>query len=788
MLEKIRKNLSENMNLFAILLIIYVVVFMLLLVLIKTSFFDIYDVKESETHKLEIENLYIGYDNNRIQFPYGNIDDVKSYDKGTTATITGTLPKTRNSYNNPAIYFETRNNFYNVYINNKQVYGYESSVKPLTGTTWSVIPIENNFSGDKIRIEMLGNTVEEAGRINNIYVDESAAIYIRIFFSSAVLTMLCLILFLLGLLLCITYISAKYRNRGMYYIGIISILYATFFFGTLNNYFGILSDNPFIWFIMSVLTGALIPLFFIKYFTYYVDDYRIRNIINKILDIYLCSLMALSILNYGEIVNVYYSIPYLYIIPLIVGAYLIVYLIKKYYNKIINKKNVFLDLLILIPMFTLVIGMLYDTALIFSSNYKINAKYISLDIAIFFIIFCGLILTKVLKDENSRVVKLTEENIINKEIIKLMINDQNKLYGELNYYSLLSRFRKNNLTFLYPYISEEELLQKSVERSYYLQGFRKFSKFKNNVSYFIYVEVRENNKKQYKIAEASGEFYKYRDKNPYEFSEFKEFKDIISRVNFNNNFHDDELIIPIGSEEKLNGVIYFDNIHFLTDTQKLVLESYLKTTSKLIENKIIMQNAKSGREDVVLNLALLSEYKTTETSLHIRRVSMYSKLIGKKLGLKEEEIENLYLASMIHDIGKVYVPDSIIGRLGELNEDEMEIKNSHVDFGYEILENCSNRILKSAALIARQHHDNFDGTGRHGLRGEEIYLYARIVAVADKFDRLAIGDFATKPLTVAQILDYFECEKGKSFDPGVIDILKKNIRTFVEIKEKYNDF
>lgn len=121
----------------------------------------------------------------------------------------------------------------------------------------------------------------------------------------------------------------------------------------------------------------------------------------------------------------------------------------------------------------------------------------------------------------------------------------------------------------------------------------------------------------------------------------------------------------------------------------------------------------------------------------MKRVAEYSRLLAIKYGLSEQEAEVIRLASPMHDVGKVGIPDAILNKPGPLTQDEFEIMKTHSNLGYEMLKHSNKQVLNAAAIIAQQHHERFDGSGYpYGLRGEDIHLYGRITALADVFDAL----------------------------------------------------
>ena len=143
------------------------------------------------------------------------------------------------------------------------------------------------------------------------------------------------------------------------------------------------------------------------------------------------------------------------------------------------------------------------------------------------------------------------------------------------------------------------------------------------------------------------------------------------------------------------------------------------------------------QKDIISTMGEIGESRSKETGLHVKRVAEYSKLLATKYGLSKEECELIYNASPMHDIGKVAIPDEILKKPGKLTPKEFEIMKTHSKLGYDMLKNSKREILATAAIIAHEHHEKFDGTGYpNNKKGEDIHIYGRITAIADIFDAL----------------------------------------------------
>jgi putative two-component system response regulator len=205
---------------------------------------------------------------------------------------------------------------------------------------------------------------------------------------------------------------------------------------------------------------------------------------------------------------------------------------------------------------------------------------------------------------------------------------------------------------------------------------------------------------------------------------------------------------------------------------RLSLEDNLRLrTSALTETLEQLQGAAAqGRVlqgETIHRWAQSAEYRDPGIGRHLRRVGHYCALLGQKLGLHAESLE---LASVLHDVGKVAVPDSILLKAAPLTADERLAIETHATVGYEMLSGSSSGLLDLAAIIAKTHHEKFDGSGYPcGLSGTQIPLEGRIAAVADVFDALSSDRAYRQAWSVETTVEWMERESAKHFDPDVLD-------------------
>lgn len=194
------------------------------------------------------------------------------------------------------------------------------------------------------------------------------------------------------------------------------------------------------------------------------------------------------------------------------------------------------------------------------------------------------------------------------------------------------------------------------------------------------------------------------------------------------------------------------------------------------------------QKDIIFTLAYVGELRSKDTGNHVRRVSEYSGLLGRLYGLKPEAVEILKLASAMHDIGKVAIPDRILNKPTALDEKERQMMNRHTEWGNHIFSRSSRPILQASAIVAAQHHEKYDGTGYpKGLKGEDIHIFGRIVALADVFDALLTKRSYKEEWRINQVLKYVSDESGKHFDPKLVDLFVDHFGEFLEIRQKLKD-
>ena len=192
--------------------------------------------------------------------------------------------------------------------------------------------------------------------------------------------------------------------------------------------------------------------------------------------------------------------------------------------------------------------------------------------------------------------------------------------------------------------------------------------------------------------------------------------------------------------------------------------------------------------EMITRLSRAAEFRDPETGAHIQRMSNYSHLIARQLMLPLEEQELILRAAPMHDVGKIAIPDKILLKPGKLDEAEFTIMKTHAEKGWEILRGSQSHLLDIAAIIARSHHEKFDGSGYPlGLKGEAIPLHGRIVAVADVFDALTTERPYKKAWEVERAVDFLQTGAGSHFDPLCVAAFLSRLEDALVIRASFQD-
>lgn len=215
-----------------------------------------------------------------------------------------------------------------------------------------------------------------------------------------------------------------------------------------------------------------------------------------------------------------------------------------------------------------------------------------------------------------------------------------------------------------------------------------------------------------------------------------------------------------------------------------IVRARVKTHLSLVQ----AEQLKQAHVDLVHRLGRAAEYKDTDTGEHIARMSQYSKLLALEFGMGEQQAELLRQAAPMHDVGKIGIPDAILLKPGRLTPDEFDHMKQHAAIGAQILANSSSPLLQLAHKLAIEHHEKWDGSGYpNGLKGEQISVEGRIVAIADVFDALTSKRPYKEAWGVEEALEHMQAQAGKHFDPHLINLFVNKLDAIIAIKNAYQE-
>ncbi|MCD6191488.1 MAG: response regulator [Sulfurimonas sp.] len=224
----------------------------------------------------------------------------------------------------------------------------------------------------------------------------------------------------------------------------------------------------------------------------------------------------------------------------------------------------------------------------------------------------------------------------------------------------------------------------------------------------------------------------------------------------------------------------------ILDSDNEIIE-YISMRTDITKEVELREDIVATQKEVLSTLGELGEWRSKETGDHVNRVALYSELLAREYGCSDTDTQLLKMASPMHDIGKVIIPDNILLKPEKLTDDEFKIMKDHTVYGWEIFHKSKHPLLQTAALIAHEHHEKWDGSGYpKGLKGLDIHMFGRITAIADVFDALSHERVYKKAWEMERVLEFLKAQSGKSFEPKLVDIFLKNIDAIIQIKHTYN--
>ncbi|SFB78019.1 DUF3369 domain-containing protein [Pseudoalteromonas denitrificans] len=252
--------------------------------------------------------------------------------------------------------------------------------------------------------------------------------------------------------------------------------------------------------------------------------------------------------------------------------------------------------------------------------------------------------------------------------------------------------------------------------------------------------------------------------------------------------NDNEFVGYFPTKDGLETMLYVSKSSKLQDSDHQLLEFFSNNIALAYDNLCLREVVRESQKELSYILGEAIEKRSKETGSHVKRVANYSYVLAIKSGLTPYQAEIIKFASPLHDIGKIGIPDVILNKPGKHTPQEWEIMQSHAQQGFDILKNSTNEILQQGAILAHQHHEKWNGSGYpQGLKEKDIDISGRITALADVFDALGSDRCYKKAWPLEKIIKLLKEERGKHFDPHLIDIFLNELDLFLAIRDRFPD-
>lgn len=235
-------------------------------------------------------------------------------------------------------------------------------------------------------------------------------------------------------------------------------------------------------------------------------------------------------------------------------------------------------------------------------------------------------------------------------------------------------------------------------------------------------------------------------------------------------------------------LLYLDGVDHTDEVDVKLVRIFSTNVTIAFDNLYLDKELYETQGEIIETLGDVVETRSKETANHVKRVAHLSRMMAHLYGLAPADCETLFMASPMHDIGKVAIPDRVLLKPGKLDDEEWVIMKTHAQIGADIFGRSTRPVLVAASIVAGQHHEKFDGTGYpNGLAGEDIHIFGRIVALVDVFDALIHRRCYKEPWPIEDVLKLLKEQKGQHFDPKLVDLFIDNLALAEEIVAQYPD-
>jgi putative two-component system response regulator len=252
-------------------------------------------------------------------------------------------------------------------------------------------------------------------------------------------------------------------------------------------------------------------------------------------------------------------------------------------------------------------------------------------------------------------------------------------------------------------------------------------------------------------------------------------------------FEPSEILINVWNAMRRRG-LEIENRNHRVRLEQTVKERTAELWGAIASLERAEKDLRSSREETIQRLAIAAEFRDDETAQHIQRMSRYCGLLAGRAGRDGEACELIRVAALMHDVGKIGIPDSILLKPGELTPEENTIMHQHCEIGFRILAGSQSTLLKTAAEIAWTHHERVDGSGYPlGLKGEDIPFEGKVAAIADVFDALTSNRVYKRAFPLGKAVDAMRQARNVHFDGALLDNFFDVLDEVLEIRHQYAD-
>ncbi len=235
-------------------------------------------------------------------------------------------------------------------------------------------------------------------------------------------------------------------------------------------------------------------------------------------------------------------------------------------------------------------------------------------------------------------------------------------------------------------------------------------------------------------------------------------------------------------------LLYLHGCSGLDRLERDLIRTFSSNIAIAYDKIFLTQEIQETQREVIETLGSIVESRSNETANHVRRVAAFTELLARHVGLGKREVNLLKQASFMHDVGKIGISDAVLNKPGILTDEEHDLVKQHTTLGHAILKNSRREIMQTAAIVALQHHERWDGKGYpQGLAGEDIHLYGRITALADVFDALINKRVYRDALPLPEVASILEQGRGTQFDPCLADLFLSHLDEFVKLNNLWAD-